>query len=165
MGVTLDLARGEELEQWLVVASKGLADESRQRVAKEIVSHYCDALEDGVSRGNPLDQVHGAAMENLGNPDKANRAYRRTYLTVRDEKRLNSLESTLAISPRQAKRLLFLVLILVVCVTLMMLPDLAQTIQSSHHVRCGIHQSAIEIKQYAADCGPGQHQLFSRLAM
>lgn len=79
------------LSTWLTKATRGLADESRARVREEITEHFRDALEDGVARGLSEAAAAEQAVENLGSPRKARRAFLRTYLTESDARELRYL--------------------------------------------------------------------------
>jgi hypothetical protein len=62
-----------ELENWLKQATKCLSEDSAGRVRTEIEDHFESARAAG--------QSHAAALEALGDPKAANRAYRRVLLT------------------------------------------------------------------------------------
>ena len=66
---------------WLKVATKGLSDDSRARIRDEITDHFHQALNDGLRAGLSEDDVAQRAVEGLGSPKSARRAFRRTYLT------------------------------------------------------------------------------------
>ncbi|NKB88543.1 MAG: hypothetical protein GKS06_10010 [Acidobacteria bacterium] len=70
------------LDAWLIAATRGLAQESYDRVRKEIADHFHQGLDDGVARGlEPADAAE-AAIEGLGPARAARRSFRRTYLTT-----------------------------------------------------------------------------------
>jgi hypothetical protein len=66
---------------WLQVATKGLSDESRARIRQEITDHFHEAVDEGVRAGLTEDAAAEQAVEGLGSPQAARRAFRRTYLT------------------------------------------------------------------------------------
>jgi hypothetical protein len=66
---------------WLQVATKGLSDESRARVRQEITDHFHEAIDEGVRAGLTEDASAEQAVEGLGRPQAARRAFRRTYMT------------------------------------------------------------------------------------
>lgn len=66
---------------WLQVATKGLSDESRARTREEITDHFHQAIDEGLRAGLTEDAATGQAVEGLGRPKAARRAFRRTYLT------------------------------------------------------------------------------------
>lgn len=84
----------DDVGRWLNVATKRLGDEGTERVEKEILSHYHDALEDGVKKGKTQNEAHVAAMDSLGNARKAGKGFRRVYLTRLEERQLEVLESS-----------------------------------------------------------------------
>jgi hypothetical protein len=67
------MTSNERLERWLDTATEGLSAESKRRVRHEITEHHRSAREDG------LDDA--AALDGLGDPRAARRAFRRAYLT------------------------------------------------------------------------------------
>ena len=69
------------LNDWLRVATAGLSDDSRARIRDEIGDHFYDAIEEGLGAGLPTEAAAERAVESLGNPRTARRAFRRTYLT------------------------------------------------------------------------------------
>ena len=69
------------LYAWLKVATKGLSDDSRARIRDEITDHFQQALDDGMRAGLSEDDAAQRAVEGLGSPKSARRAFRRTYLT------------------------------------------------------------------------------------
>jgi hypothetical protein len=75
------LAR-RHLDGWVIAATRGLADESHDRVREEIVDHFREALEAGVASGLGADAAARQAVESLGPAKKARREFRRTYLTT-----------------------------------------------------------------------------------
>ena len=75
-----------DVRRWLEVATKGICQEGKERIQEEISAHYEDALRDALHQGSPKIQAHFAAMESLGSPRKAGRAFRRSCLTEREAK-------------------------------------------------------------------------------
>jgi hypothetical protein len=67
----------DSLDQWLSDATRGLSAESAARVREEIQQHYDSAREAGGDSGIN-------AIEALGNPRTANRAYRKVLLTEQE---------------------------------------------------------------------------------
>lgn len=68
------------LEQWITIASRGLAAKSAARVRAEIEEHHRSALEAGA------DEM--AALRALGDARAANREYRRVLVTSFEQKML-----------------------------------------------------------------------------
>jgi MFS family permease len=58
-----------------------MSDESRARIRQEITDHFHDTLEARVLSGLTEDAAAKRAVEGLGDPRAARRAFRRTYLT------------------------------------------------------------------------------------
>ena len=54
------------LRPWLQVATRGLSDESQERVRKEITAHFHDAVEPGLRAGFTEDSAAEKAVESLG---------------------------------------------------------------------------------------------------
>jgi len=69
------------LTLWVVNATKGLCLAARERVRDEIESHYADVCAEHAAKDGPPLQRHVAAMAGLGDPRKARRSLKRTYLT------------------------------------------------------------------------------------
>jgi hypothetical protein len=66
------------LDDWLRVATRGMSERSTTRIAEEIREHYLASLDSGLGPD--------AAVERLGDPATARRAFRRAYLTSFQEK-------------------------------------------------------------------------------
>jgi hypothetical protein len=73
--------RYKYLSAWLDIATWGLSDDSRARVEDEITAHFHDAIDEGVRAGLAEDLAAERAVESLGSPNAAGRAFHRTYLT------------------------------------------------------------------------------------
>ena len=71
----------KHLFAWLQVATKSLSDESRARIREEITDHFHEAIVEGLRAGLTEDAAAQQAVEGLGNPKAARRAFGRTYLT------------------------------------------------------------------------------------
>ena len=69
------------LNAWLHVATAGLSEESRVRIREEIADHFHQAIAEGLRAGLTEDAAAERAVEDLGGPEAARRAFRRTYLT------------------------------------------------------------------------------------
>jgi hypothetical protein len=67
------------LEQWIQQATRALADEPAARIRAEVTEHYQSARED-VAAEPPI--------ASLGDPDVANRQYKRVHLTRGEAKLL-----------------------------------------------------------------------------
>ena len=88
------------LDAWMIAATKGLADESYERVREEIVDHFHEALDAGVASGLPPEAAARQAIDALGSARRARRQFRRTYLTTSQAKTVGSF-SGVARSPRE----------------------------------------------------------------
>jgi len=83
-----DLAlRGElwqlnDIQWWLDEATAYLCDEAKALVHEEVYAHYQDAVDDALHAGKPQREAHVHALAMLGHPDRANKRYRKTYVTV-----------------------------------------------------------------------------------
>lgn len=73
------------LSPWLSIATRGLSDESTARVREEITAHFLDAVDGGRRAGLSEDAAGKWAIESLGDPTTARRAFRRTYLSKRQQ--------------------------------------------------------------------------------
>jgi hypothetical protein len=69
------------IAEWFNTATKGLCADARVRIRREIRSHYADAVENHLDEGLSEKEAGQRALEALGNPKKARRAFMRTYLT------------------------------------------------------------------------------------
>ena len=72
------------LNAWLDIATKGICQEGKERIQGEVSCHYEDALHDSLQQGVTQIQAHIAAMESLGDPRKAAKGFRRSYLTEKE---------------------------------------------------------------------------------
>ncbi len=80
------------LSEWLEIATKKLAKTARERVTREIESHYREAVAAHLSRGESEDAAQAAALRELGEAKAAAKRLRRTNITQREERRLLRLE-------------------------------------------------------------------------
>jgi len=79
------------LPEWVDAATRGLADEARERIRQEVEGHYVDALRHNLESGLSAVAAHRAAVAGLGNVRHARRAFRRVYFTKRQLKDLDNL--------------------------------------------------------------------------
>ena len=77
-----------QLLDWIGRATRELSRESRVRVEQEIRDHYESALDDELASGTDPDVAGLFALNALGDPKAANRAYRKVHLTEEDEREL-----------------------------------------------------------------------------
>lgn len=78
------------LQDWLAVATRGLGEDSRRRIAQEVSAHYGDALTELESVGTP--DAERQALASLGDPGSARRGFRRAYLSARQEAWIHQVE-------------------------------------------------------------------------
>ena len=76
---------------WVEVAAANLAPEAKERISKEIKAHYEDALEEASSTESNDLLTHFEALNRLGDPRKAAKIFRKTYLTAREHSRLSNI--------------------------------------------------------------------------
>lgn len=74
------------LDSWFLQASYKLSEESAQQVWVEIREHYDSACEAAIAKGASAREADRLAVEELGDPQAANRQYRKVLLTVADLK-------------------------------------------------------------------------------
>ena len=74
------------LDSWFLQASYKLTDESAQQVWAEIREHYDSACDAAIAKGASPKEADRLAVEELGDPQAANRQYRKVLLTVADLK-------------------------------------------------------------------------------
>jgi hypothetical protein len=78
----------ETLDSWLKQATRRLSQESAAQVRKEIQEHYDSALEAAVTAGQNADLAEASALQALGNPQVANREYRKVLITASEARML-----------------------------------------------------------------------------
>ena len=74
-----------ELRQWLRTATDGLGKIGIRRVVDDMATHYDEAYRAALNEGLDTDTAAKAALDTLGSPDSARRAFRRQHLTQREE--------------------------------------------------------------------------------
>lgn len=77
---------------WLAEATNGLGALAKRRIANEISGHFTDAYTEALSNSATPDEAKQTAISALGDPQKARRAFRKVYLTERDENALRRLD-------------------------------------------------------------------------
>ncbi|NUN97616.1 MAG: hypothetical protein HUU16_15740 [Candidatus Omnitrophica bacterium] len=73
------------LQEWLSIATKGLAAEGRERVRREIEAHYEAAVEEASEQGLDTEVAQPTALRALGDCGKAQRRFNRVFLTEVEE--------------------------------------------------------------------------------
>ena len=72
------------VSEWIDCATRGLCEDARERIRKEIEAHYEEAVSEYRENGGTLKESHKAAIRSLGSPERARRVYRKTYLTAHE---------------------------------------------------------------------------------
>jgi hypothetical protein len=103
------------LPGWLAIATDKLIEPARERVSREIESHFADAIDAHVKEGESAEASRAAALAELGDPYAAGKSYRRKYLTQGDIKHLERARLK-ADSVRGAGMLLGIALAYAICV-------------------------------------------------
>ena len=75
-----------DLEKWLAVATRRICIEASRRIEEEISDHYQNTLEEELQLGQLESVAHASAMKLLGDPQKANKEFLKTELTVFEAK-------------------------------------------------------------------------------
>jgi len=75
------------LDDWLVVATQGLSEESAVRVSEEIQEHYEQSVVALIAEGFRPGGAELETIKRLGSPYRARREYKREYPTLRDMNR------------------------------------------------------------------------------
>lgn len=86
---TLVAAMGNNLSTnlWVEVAARKLAQYAKERILDEIKAHYRDAFEEEIRNGHKSIAAHREALKRLGNPKAAGKVFRKTYLSIAEERR------------------------------------------------------------------------------
>jgi hypothetical protein len=82
------------LLDWIGRATRELSHESRIRVEQEIRDHFESARDDELVSGNSEDVAYLLALNSLGDPEAANKAYRKVHLTQAEDEVLRSLKNS-----------------------------------------------------------------------
>jgi hypothetical protein len=73
---------------WLETATDGLADSAKERVTREIGTHYAEAVSVHMEAGFSENAAKESALAELGNPEKAARNLKKIHLTQSEAKLL-----------------------------------------------------------------------------
>jgi hypothetical protein len=71
----------QTLSEWLEIATKKLAEPSKERIRAEIEAHYAEAIETHCDNGLSEGEAQTAALAELGNPKAARKRFRKQHLT------------------------------------------------------------------------------------
>jgi hypothetical protein len=96
-----------ELDRWLCRATKDLIPPACEAIRAEIVPHFEDAVAETRAAGASENEAIDRALRDLGSPRRANRLYRRHYLTKSEWRRISE---TLDRIPGNAGRRLYRIL-------------------------------------------------------
>jgi hypothetical protein len=83
----------DDLRDWVSWAAWGLCDSAKRRIAREIKSHYADALDGAMAEGISREDAHRAAMKALGDTGTAQEAFQQVYLTAVEAAKLENHSS------------------------------------------------------------------------
>jgi hypothetical protein len=81
------------IAEWLMIATKDLCEQAKSRVTLEIEAHYKEAVEVHLAIEESQPGAEAKALEELGDPNKAARRFRRMHLTKKEAKKLKSIET------------------------------------------------------------------------
>jgi hypothetical protein len=83
-----------ELTQWLIDATRGLCEGSKERIALEIGAHYQAALRADKDNADNETQAREAAIISLGDAKTARQAYMKSYLTQGQSESIDALQDS-----------------------------------------------------------------------
>jgi hypothetical protein len=78
--------RCEHIAEWLMIATKDLCEQAKTRIAFEIQTHYGEAVDAHLAKGESLEGAQVLALEELGDPKAAMKRFRRKHLTEKENK-------------------------------------------------------------------------------
>lgn len=81
----------QELTAWLVLATFGLVPSAKERIKREIETHFADAVMAHVTAGLSQEAAETVALEELGDIQSAAKAFQKKHLTEEEEKWLHDL--------------------------------------------------------------------------
>jgi hypothetical protein len=84
------------LAGWLDIATDGLEEPAKQRIANEIETHYAEAVSAHLVAGETEISAQATALAELGDPQQAAPKFRKGHLTEREAKSLNFMERAAA---------------------------------------------------------------------
>jgi len=82
------------LAGWLEIATDGLEPPDKERITNEIGAHYAEAVSTHMAAGEPERSAQAAALAELGDPTTAALNFRKSHLTEREAKWMQSMERT-----------------------------------------------------------------------
>ena len=84
--------RVASLAEWLEIATDGIASSGRERITREIETHFEEAVESHLAKGEPQEIAQASALAELGNAKAAWRRFRKRHLTKLEESRLEEFQ-------------------------------------------------------------------------
>ena len=78
------------LETWLKDATQGLGHWAKHRIETEITAHYEKAYQVALGKGHAEEDAKVVALESLGDAEEARARFKKTHLSMREERHLNS---------------------------------------------------------------------------
>jgi hypothetical protein len=73
--------RAQNLDEWLEIATEGLAPAAKERIWADIASHYDEAVAGHLDNALPMSAAQTGALAELGDAKIAARRFRRAHLT------------------------------------------------------------------------------------
>lgn len=73
-----------DLDEWLRIATRGLAARAKERIGLEIEEHHAEAVSDHLRKGLSEFDARRAALAELGDVEKAAKCFRKCHLTARE---------------------------------------------------------------------------------
>jgi hypothetical protein len=84
------------LAGWLQIATEDLAATPRERIKREIESHFAEAVAANMDDGQTESSARDTALADLGDPDEAAKKFKKSHLTEAEAKWLRSMVQTAA---------------------------------------------------------------------
>lgn len=84
----------QTLTSWLNTATEDLAATPRERIKREIESHFAEAVAAYTADGQSEYSARSTALADLGDPDEAAKKFRKSHLTETEAKWLRSMVQT-----------------------------------------------------------------------
>jgi hypothetical protein len=75
------------------MATKGIAAAGQERIAREIETHFAEAVEARSAQGETKPVAQANALRQLGNAKSARRRFHKRHLTEREEKQIAALQN------------------------------------------------------------------------
>jgi hypothetical protein len=86
--------KARNLEDWLLVATRGLESSARGRISTEITAHFSESVSAYKADGKPESDAYSMALADLGNAYQAAKEFQKSHLTEREAKWLKKIENT-----------------------------------------------------------------------